>query len=179
MALPLWLTAKLDFKPLRAPFVGVGFFLMILFVFTTLRGPSKLTSAQPEAQNFTWFYQVGPVVVTSHTFFRGLYIAARAAVPMTISLLIISTTYPTSLGKGLRKLKMRSCIYPSPNSPISLHRGYMAARPTTTVNAKYRGGTSDSNSMASHIATSTAAVAMSGCLKTSAANATVIAPDAR
>jgi energy-coupling factor transport system permease protein len=110
LVLPLWLTANIDFRPLKGPFIGVAIFLLILFVFTMLRGSSELDSAQPEARNFTWYVQFGPIVVTSHTFFRGLYIAARAAVPMTIGLFVVSTTDPTNLGKGLRKLKMPTPI---------------------------------------------------------------------
>src|SRR3990172_8568409 len=86
-------------------FIGVGFFMLILFVFTALRGPSELTNPAPEAADIDWFLKAGPLVVTSHTFFRGLYIAGRMLVPLTIGLFIIATTDPTSLGKGLRKLK--------------------------------------------------------------------------
>ena len=105
LILPLWLTANLDFRPMKGPFIGVGFFMLILFVFTALRGPSELTNPAPEAADIDWFLKAGPLVVTSHTFFRGLYIAGRMLVPLTIGLFIIATTDPTSLGKGLRKLK--------------------------------------------------------------------------
>jgi energy-coupling factor transport system permease protein len=50
------------------------------------------------------------VVVTSHTFFRGLYIAGRIGVPMTIGLFIVATTDPTSLGKGLRLMKLHASV---------------------------------------------------------------------
>ena len=70
-----------------------------------MRGPSELTNPAPEAADIDWFLKAGPLVVTSHTFFRGLYIAGRMLVPLTIGLFIIATTDPTSLGKGLRKLK--------------------------------------------------------------------------
>jgi len=107
---PLWLTANLDFRPLVAPFIGVAFFMFILFIFTALRGPSEITNPAPEAAHFTWYVKFGPAVITSHTFFRGLYIAGRMLVPLTIGLFIIATTDPTSLGKGLRKLKMPTSI---------------------------------------------------------------------
>jgi len=110
LILPLWLTANLDFRPMMGPFIGVGFFMVILFVFTALRTPSELTNPAPEAANITWFVRAGPIVVTSHTFFRGLYIAGRMLVPLTIGLFIIATTDPTSLGKGLRKLKVPTFV---------------------------------------------------------------------
>jgi energy-coupling factor transport system permease protein len=110
MVLPLWLTANLNFRPLISPFIGVGFFMLVLFVFTAIRGPSELTNPAPEAADFTWFIHLGPIVITSHTFFRGLYIAGRVGVPMTIGLFIVATTDPTNLGKGLRMLKMPSAV---------------------------------------------------------------------
>lgn len=106
LILPLWLTANLNFRPMIAPFLGVGFFLFILFAFSALRPVTELTNPAPEAANFTWFIKAGPIVVTSHTFFRGLYIAGRMLVPLTIGLFIIATTDPTNLGKGLRKLQV-------------------------------------------------------------------------
>lgn len=110
LVLPLWLTANLNFRPLISPFIGVGFFMLVLFVFTAIRGPSELTNPVPEAANFTWHVALGPIVITSHTFFRGLYIAGRVGVPMTIGLFIVATTDPTSLGKGLRLMKLHSSI---------------------------------------------------------------------
>jgi energy-coupling factor transport system permease protein len=110
LVLPLWVTSKLNFRPLISPFIGVGFFMLVLFVFTAIRGPSELTNPVPEAANFTWHVTFGPIVITSHTFFRGLYIAGRVGVPMTIGLFIVATTDPTSLGKGLRLLKMPSAV---------------------------------------------------------------------
>jgi energy-coupling factor transport system permease protein len=106
LILPLWLTANLDFRPLVGPFIGVGFFMLVLFIFTALRSPSEITNPAPEAANFSWYVRFGPIVITSHTFFRGLYIAGRMLVPLTIGLFIIATTDPTTLGKGLRKLKV-------------------------------------------------------------------------
>ena len=106
LILPLWLTANLNFRPMIGPFLGVGFFVFFFFAFTALRPPAELTTPAPEAANFTWFIKAGPIVVTSHTFFRGLYIAGRMLVPLTIGLFIIATTDPTTLGKGLRKLKV-------------------------------------------------------------------------
>lgn len=110
LILPFWLTANLDFRPLVGPFIGVGFFMLVLFVFTALRGPSEITNPAPEAANFSWYVKLGPAVITSHTFFRGLYIAGRMLVPLTIGLFIIATTDPTALGKGLRKLKVPTSV---------------------------------------------------------------------
>jgi len=49
LVLPLWLTSKLNFRPLISPFMGVGFFMLVLFVFTAIRGSSELTNPAPEA----------------------------------------------------------------------------------------------------------------------------------
>ena len=105
MTLPLWLTSGINFRPMIGPFIGAGFLMLIIFLLNAIRGPGVLTSTDPNLV-FSWFYRLGPIVVTSHSMTRGLFLAMRLAVPLTIGLLIISTTDPCTLGKGLRKLKM-------------------------------------------------------------------------
>jgi energy-coupling factor transport system permease protein len=105
LILPIWLTANVDFRPLGGPLFGVGIFLTMLFLLTAVVGSSELTNPDPYSA-YTWYYQLGPLVVTSRTVTRGLWLAMRLAVPLTTGLLIITTTDPTYLAKGLRKLKM-------------------------------------------------------------------------
>ncbi len=105
LILPVWLTANVEFRSLRGPFFGVGIFLTMLFLLTAVVGPSELTNPDPYSA-YTWYYQLGPFVVTSRTITRGLWLAMRLAVPLTTDLLIITTTDPTYLAKGLRKLKI-------------------------------------------------------------------------
>jgi energy-coupling factor transport system permease protein len=105
LTLPLWLTAGLNFRPMVGPFTAVGVFLTIIFLLNAVRGPSELTQTDVYSQ-YTWYYQLGPIVVTSHTVARGFFLAMRLAVAVTIGLLVIATTDPTLLSKGLRKLGM-------------------------------------------------------------------------
>ena len=109
MTIPLWLTANLDFRPMAAPLLSVGFFLLIIFLMNAVRGPSELT--HPDVRNaYTWHARIGPIVATSHTAARGLWMAMRLVTAMTIGLLVIATTDPTYLAKGLRKLRMPASI---------------------------------------------------------------------
>jgi energy-coupling factor transport system permease protein len=109
LTLPLWLTANINFRPMRGPFTAVGFFLLIIFLLNALRGPSELTNPIT-ASSYTWYFRVGPLVVTSHSVIRGLFLAGRLAASLTIGLLVISTTDPTFLVKGLRKLGIPTAI---------------------------------------------------------------------
>ena len=105
LILPIWMTANVDFRSLRGPLFGVGVFLTMIFILTAVVGPAELTNPDPYSA-YTWAYQLGPLVVTSRTITRGLWLGMRLAVPLTTGLLIITTTDPTFLAKGLRKLKV-------------------------------------------------------------------------
>ena len=59
----------------------------------------------PGCQFFTFKVQVG-----SDTVAQGFYMGMRLVTSFTIGLLVISTTDPTYLAKGLKKLKMPTSI---------------------------------------------------------------------
>jgi len=109
LSLPLWLSSRIDFRPMIGPLTGTGFFLLIIFLLTALQGMDAVTSPSAGA-SFTWYYRVGPIAVTSHSFNRAIFLAMRLAVPMTIGLLMVSTTDPTYLAKGMRKLRMPATV---------------------------------------------------------------------
>jgi energy-coupling factor transport system permease protein len=109
VSIPLWFTSNISFRPMIGPFTGVGMFLLIIFLLNALRSPSELVTAGTEIDPlsaYTWYIDLGITVITSHTFARGAFLAMRLVCAFTIGLLIISTTDPTYLAKGLRKLKM-------------------------------------------------------------------------
>lgn len=105
LTLPIWFTANLDFRPMAGPLLGVGYFLLIIFLLNAVRGLAELTNPDP-INAYTWYLHLGPMVITSHTAVRGLFMALRLLTPLTIGLLVISTTDPTYLAKGLRKLHL-------------------------------------------------------------------------
>jgi energy-coupling factor transport system permease protein len=109
LTLPLWLTANINFRPMIGPFTGVAIFLTIIFLLNAVRGPSELVKTDIYSQ-FTWHIQLGPVVITSHSFIRGLFLAMRLAASITIGLLIIATTDPTYLAKGMKKLGVPTTV---------------------------------------------------------------------
>jgi len=109
LTVPLWLTANIDYRPMVGPFAGAGLFLLIVFFFNAVRGTAELTN--PDPQNaYTWYLQLGPIVFTSHTAAQGLWMATRLVTSFTIGLLVIATTDPTYLAKGLKKLKMPTAV---------------------------------------------------------------------
>lgn len=101
LCLPLWLTSNLKLRPMVPPLVGAGFMIFIVFLFNTIRLQGDTIDAGIQS---TWTFGVGPILITSYSITKGLFLAGRLLVPVTIGLLIISTTDPTYLAKGIRKL---------------------------------------------------------------------------
>jgi energy-coupling factor transport system permease protein len=106
LSLPLWFTARINFRSLSAPLIGVAGFLTVIFLLNVFRSQAELTAQFDYYSQYSWYISLGPLVITSHSFERAIFLALRLAVPFTIGLLIITTTDPTYLAKGLRKLKM-------------------------------------------------------------------------
>lgn len=106
LSLPLWITARINFRSLAGPLVAVAGFLFTIFLLNIFRGRAELTTQYDYFSAYTWFIDLGPLVITSHTVQRATFLALRLAVPFTIGLLMITTTDPTYLAKGLRKLHM-------------------------------------------------------------------------
>jgi energy-coupling factor transport system permease protein len=110
LSMPLWMSARVNFRSLAGPLIGVLGFIFTIFVLNIFRSRAELTSQFDYYSAYKWFIDLGPLVITSHTVQRATFLALRLAVPFTIGLLIISTTDPTYLAKGLRKLKMPIAI---------------------------------------------------------------------
>jgi energy-coupling factor transport system permease protein len=106
LSIPLWVTAKIDFRSLRGPLIGVAGFLFTIFLLNVFRSRAELTTQFDYFSAYTWYIDLGPLVITSHTVQRATFLALRLMVPFTIGLLIITTTDPTYLAKGLRKIHM-------------------------------------------------------------------------
>jgi energy-coupling factor transport system permease protein len=106
MSLPMWFTARINFRSLAGPLLGVASFLFMIFLLNVFRGKAELTTQYDVYSAYSWAISLGPLVVTSHTVQRASFLALRLAVPFTIGLLMITTTDPTYLAKGLRKLHM-------------------------------------------------------------------------
>ena len=106
LCLPLWLTAKVSFRSLSGPLIAVAGFLTMIFLLNVFRSRAELTTQFDYFSQFTWWISLGPLVITSHTLQRAIFLAARLVVPFTIGLLVITTTDPVYLAKGLRKLRL-------------------------------------------------------------------------
>jgi energy-coupling factor transport system permease protein len=109
LTLPLWLTSRIDFRPMLGVFGGVAFFLLIIFLLNAVRLPNELVNPDP-TYAYTWYIRLGPIVATSRTIYRAEFLTLRLICPMTIGLLVIATTDPTFLAKGLRMLKVPTSV---------------------------------------------------------------------
>ena len=105
LTLPLWLTSNLDFRPMTGPLGSLAIFLIVMFFLNATRTNAALDLAD-KFSDYTWIRWFGPIAFTSHSVTRALFLAMRLIAPLTIGLLVISTTDPTVLAKGLRKLGM-------------------------------------------------------------------------
>jgi energy-coupling factor transport system permease protein len=101
LCLPFWLTANLDYRPMIAPFLGVGIMLFVVFFFNVIR---PLTDLENTGAVSSWSFAIGPIMITSYSVTRALFLSGRLVVPLTVGLLIIVTTDPSYLAKGLRKI---------------------------------------------------------------------------
>ena len=106
LSIPLWLTARINFRSLQGPLIGVAGFLFTIFLLNVFRSKAELTTQFDYYSAYTWYFDLGPLVITSHTVQRATFLALRLMVPFTIGLLVITTTEPTYLAKGLRKIHM-------------------------------------------------------------------------
>lgn len=106
LSIPLWVTAKINFRSLQGPLIGVAGFLFTIFLLNVFRSKAELTTQFDYFSAYTWYLDLGPLVITSHTVQRATFLALRLMVPFTIGLLMITTTDPTYLAKGLRKMRM-------------------------------------------------------------------------
>jgi energy-coupling factor transport system permease protein len=109
LTLPLWLSSNIDFRPMLGAFGGLTFFLIIIFLLNALRLPNELVNPDPQFA-YTWYIRLGPIVATSRTIYRAEFLTLRLICPMTIGLLVIATTDPTFLAKGLRMLRIPTSV---------------------------------------------------------------------
>ena len=105
LTMPLWLTSNLAFRPMKGPLESLSIFLIAMFFLNASRTSGAMLAADQWSE-YTWIIEFGPIAFTSHTVTRALFLAMRLIAPLTIGLLVISTTDPTVLAKGLRKLGM-------------------------------------------------------------------------
>lgn len=95
LILPIWLSAKIDLKPIKGLIYGIFIFSLTTILFSTFYnyGVDKKI-----------LFKFGPLVATQSGFYSGLILGYRVAIPSFVVLLLITTTDPAVLTKGLMKM---------------------------------------------------------------------------
>lgn len=95
---PVWMSAKIEAKPISALIIAVLVFSIIAVVFATFYNynvPGQKV-----------LFKLGPLVATNFGFISGLTLGLRSAIPSLVVLILICTTDPAQLAKAMMKLKM-------------------------------------------------------------------------
>ncbi|MCI2059233.1 MAG: energy-coupling factor transporter transmembrane protein EcfT [Oscillibacter sp.] len=98
LAAPIWISAKIDPRPIKGLLVAILVFSVVAIIFPTFYNydyPNKII-----------LFRIGPLAATNVGFISGLMLAFRAAIPAVVALILICTTDPAALAKAMMKMKM-------------------------------------------------------------------------
>ncbi len=102
--LPVWLTSRVNLKPLLPQLLGVGMTLLalMLFVFSFSGAIGSSGYVKPGEGGIP----LGPLVFYPASFDIGAVQLLRMGIPMITSLLVFATTDPTAFARALDKMKV-------------------------------------------------------------------------
>lgn len=95
---PVWISAKIEIKPILALIIAVLIFSFVAVIFATFYNYDIPT------QNI--LFKLGPLVATDIGFISGCTLGVRSAIPSLVILILICTTDPAELAKAMMKMKM-------------------------------------------------------------------------
>lgn len=98
LALPVWLCARIEIRPIRPLLVAIGIMAMISVLFSLFYNydfPDQIV-----------LFKLGPLVATDGGLRTGLMLGFRASIPAVVALVLITTTDPASLAKAMMKMKV-------------------------------------------------------------------------
>ncbi|TFG42141.1 MAG: energy-coupling factor transporter transmembrane protein EcfT [Bacteroidia bacterium] len=98
MITPVWISARIEARPLKALLAAIAVFSFVAVIFTTFYNydyPGQIV-----------LFQIGPLVATDIGFISGCTLGFRAAIPSLVVLILICTTDPAELAKAMMKMKM-------------------------------------------------------------------------
>lgn len=98
LVLPVWISAKIDIRPLKGLIIGILIYSFINVLFSTFYNYSY------PGEYLT--IKIGPLVATSIGFRSGLILGFRSAIPAFVALILISTTDPAGIAKAMMKMKL-------------------------------------------------------------------------
>lgn len=96
LVLPVWISAKIDIRPIKGLLVAIGIFALVSVVFATFYNYNH--------PNQIILFKLGPLIATNIGFRSGLMLGFRASIPALVALILICTTDPASLAKAMMKL---------------------------------------------------------------------------
>ncbi len=96
LVIPIWISAKIDIRPIKGLLIAIGIFAMVSVVFSTFYNyniPDQIV-----------LFKLGPLTATDGGFRTGLMLGFRASLPAIVALILICTTDPASLAKAMMKM---------------------------------------------------------------------------
>mgnify|MGYP000846722886 CR=1 FL=1 len=96
--LPIWISAKIDIRPIKGLLIAILIFALVSVVFSTFYNydfPDQIV-----------LFKLGPLTATDSGFRTGLTLGFRASIPAFVALILICTTDPASLAKAMMKMHM-------------------------------------------------------------------------
>jgi energy-coupling factor transport system permease protein len=111
LSLPLWITSKIKWKPMIAPFTGMAVLVFFVVLFNLVWGGGRTADTSSVIyKGYRVLFSIGPFQISNLSFKRAIFLGLRLVVPLTTGLLIVSTTDPSILAKGMRKLGVPTVI---------------------------------------------------------------------
>ncbi len=98
LALPVWISARIEIRPIRPLLVAIGIMAIISVLFSLFYNynfPDQIV-----------LFKLGPLTATDGGLRTGLMLGFRASIPAVVALVLITTTDPASLAKAMMKMKV-------------------------------------------------------------------------
>ena len=96
LILPVWVSAKIDIRPIKGLLVAFLIFALCSVVFATFYNYDH--------PNQTVLFKISPLTATNVGFVSGLLLGFRSLIPGLVALILICTTDPASLAKVMMKM---------------------------------------------------------------------------
>lgn len=95
---PVWVSAKIDIRPISGLIVAIIIFSVVAVIFATFYNY--------EMANQKIIFKLGPLIATDIGFKSGLVLGVRSAIPALVVIILICTTDPAEMAKAMMKLKL-------------------------------------------------------------------------
>lgn len=96
LVLPVWISAKIDIRPIKGLLFAILIFAVVSVVFATFYNY--------EYPGQKILFKLGPLTATDVGFRSGLMLGFRASIPAVVALILICTTDPARLAKAMMKV---------------------------------------------------------------------------